>query len=101
LQSHSASTEGFEWGLLFAAVPLRAVALGDWPPTSVIMQYTLDAKDLLKGKRVPKGQRVLTEDDVIYGVLVRDLRLFRRVHALQAFVVQNDTRRAELLDSTD
>jgi len=89
------------WGLLFAAVLLRAVALGDWPPTSVIMQYTLDAKDLLKGKRVPKGQRVLTEDDVIYGVLVRDLRLFRRVDALQAFVVQDDTRRAELLDSTD
>ena len=66
-----------------------------------IMAYTIDAKDLLKGKRVPKGQRVLTEDDVIYGVLVRDLRLFRAVHALQAFVVQNDTRRAEMLDATD
>jgi hypothetical protein len=73
----------------------------DWRPMVVRAPFSIDASTLLKSSPVPRGQRVLTEDDLIYSVLVRNRALFREAHALQDFNVQDDARRAEILASTD
>ena len=89
------------WGLLFWVVILRTIEHNDWQRDAKLAAYADDALDLVDHHRVPKGQRVLTEDDVIYGVLVRDKHFFRGINALQYFNVQDDARRAKILRSTD
>jgi len=89
------------WALLFWIVMLRTLVHNDWQREAKLAAYSDDARELVNENRVPKGQRVLTEDDIIYGVLVHDKHFFRRVNALQYFNVQDDARRAEILRSTD
>jgi len=87
--------------LLSWVVLLRTIGNSDWGSVISRLAYTVDAQNLLKHSPVPKGQRVLTEDDLIYGVLINDMTLFRAVAALQYFNVQSDARRAEMLGATD
>jgi hypothetical protein len=89
------------WALLFWVSLLRTLVHNDWYPQTRPAPYTVAALKLIKHCGEPKGQRVLTEDDVIYGVLVRDQTLFRQLGALQYFNVQSDARRAEILGKTD
>jgi len=89
------------WALLFWFLLLRRLEHNDWQRPARLAPYTLDARDLVEHDRVPKGQRVMTEDDVIYGLLVHDANFFRELNALQYFNVQSDTRRAKILGSTD
>ena len=89
------------WALLFWFLMLRRLEHNDWQRGAKLAPYSADALDLVEHERVPRGQRVLTEDDVIYGVLVRDTKFFRTVNALQYFNVQGDARRKEILASTD
>jgi len=89
------------WALLFWLLMLHTLEHNDWQRDTKLAAYTDDALDFLKHVRVPKGRRVLTEDDLIYGILVRDKHFFRDVNSLQYFNVQSDERRAEILRSTD
>jgi hypothetical protein len=89
------------WGLMFWFVLLRTLQHNDWQRNAKFAAYTTDALNLVKSNRLPRDQRVLTEDDVIYGVLVRDKTFFRKAATLQYFNVQNDARRAAMLGATD
>jgi len=89
------------WALVLWVELLLTLVHNDWQRGSRPAVYTSDAQDLVKNNRVPSGQRVLTEDDVIYSVLARDKKFFRGATALQYFNVQSDTARARILASTD
>jgi len=89
------------WALLFWFLLLRKLEHNDWRASPRPAAFSIDAVNLLKGNRVPRGQRILTEDDVIAGVLARSRRFFRQAAALQYFNVQDDARRAEMLRATD
>ena len=89
------------WALVFAAVWLQGKARGAWRVHIGPADYTVDALSLLKHSPVPKGQRIMTEDDIIYGVLVRDRTFFGKAQALQDFNLKDDTERAEILARTD
>jgi hypothetical protein len=88
------------WVLLFAAVFVTTALSGEWRPRAPA-QYTQDAKALVEHKLLPRGKRVLMDDDILYGVLVRDHRLLERAGTLQYFNVQDDAHREEILASTD
>lgn len=64
-------------------------------------RYTRDAIRFIKQETVPRGARVLIDDDLIYGILVRDPGYLAAASALQNFAVQEDARREEMLASTD
>ncbi|MEI9952577.1 MAG: glycosyltransferase family 87 protein [Pseudomonadota bacterium] len=89
------------WALLFAAALVHALKRDDWQPPLGRGAFTIDALNLMKHSPVPRGQRVLTEDDLIYSVLVRDRTLFREAHALQDFNIQSDAQREKTLGSID
>jgi hypothetical protein len=89
------------WSLLFGFALLSTRLNGGWGRAPKLAPYTQDAISLLEGSPVPRGARVLTEDDVIYGVLVKDHELFGKAAALQCFNTQDDARRAEMLGESD
>lgn len=63
--------------------------------------YTWDVMQLLETNPIPKGNRVLTEDDIVYGIVARDPNYFRTLSALQVFNIKNDAYRHKILASTN
>ncbi|HYQ16811.1 MAG TPA: hypothetical protein VEQ58_13660, partial [Polyangiaceae bacterium] len=89
------------WLLLIAALFVSAVRSGAWGEAPKPHGYTVDAKSMIEHELFPRGQRVLIDDDVLYGVLVDDYKVFRRAGSLQNFNVQDDAQREEILGKTD
>ena len=63
--------------------------------------YTLDADDFLRTRPIPRGASALIEDDMIYGIVIREPDYLNKVVALQYFNIQNDLQRAGALRETD
>ena len=101
LRAFSPSLPRAGLALLIWVYLLVTLENNDWGSAPKRAAYTIDALDLLKNERVPRGQRILTEDDMIYGVLARDKAFFGHATALQYFNVQDDARRAQILAATD
>jgi hypothetical protein len=87
--------------VLLAASATAGVRCGEWSHRPKRAVYTADAKALLSSQRLPRHARVLTEDDVIYGVIVRDGGFFKHATALQYFNIQDEATRVKILDKTD
>lgn len=63
--------------------------------------YTQDAIRLLASSPVPRGSRLMTEDDIAYGIVARSPNYFRSLNALQFFNIKNDADRRKILEATD
>jgi hypothetical protein len=63
--------------------------------------YTLDAHDFLASRPVPRGASILIDDDVIYGITIREPNYLRKVRSLQYFNVQDAAGRKSLLQETN
>lgn len=87
--------------LLLVTAGSVAVFRGNWQREVGRATYTQDARRLLSSLKLLRGSRVLTEDDVIYSVIVRDPDFFVHATALQYFNIQDDEVRKEILDATD
>lgn len=92
---------GVAWGLLFLAVFVSTARSGGWEDPRRLASYTIDAKTFVDRKLVPRGASVLMDDDILYGVLVRDHELLGRAGTLQYLNAQDDDRRAEILAGVD
>ncbi len=89
------------FALLFAGVLLEAVIAGRFPEPPAVGTYTKDAEALLAKNQRLRGAAVLTEDDLIYSVIVKDAGFFRSAMALQDFNVRPEARRTEVLQRAD
>lgn len=89
------------WVLLLGAMFVSTARGGGWVPPRRPAQYTLDARDLVERDLLPRGKSVLMDDDMLYGVLVRDHRLVKRAGTLQYLNVQDAARRQQILEGTD
>jgi hypothetical protein len=63
--------------------------------------FTLDAIRFLNARQIPKGAAVLIDDDITYGIVIREPDFFRRVTALPYFNIKDDDWRRKVLDDTD
>jgi hypothetical protein len=89
------------WALVFAGALLGTLNRGGWGKPPGPATFTREAQSLVRDPPIPRGQRVLLDDDVLYGVLIRDRALFREARTLQFLNVQNDAGRAQMLGATD
>jgi hypothetical protein len=90
---------GFALSLVGAL--LAAVLGGRFPPPEPVGAYTKDADALLQNLPLLRGAAVLTDDDTIYSVIIKDAAFFRRATALQDFNVRPAERRAQVLRQAD
>ena len=63
--------------------------------------FTVDARRFLNAPPIPRGAGVLIDDDITYGIVIRDPDFFRRVTALPYFNIKDDDWRRKILDDTD
>src|SRR5262245_3868844 len=63
--------------------------------------FTVDALRFLRTPPIPKGAGVLIDDDITYGIVIREPDFFRRVTALPYFNIKDDEWRRKILDDTD
>ena len=63
--------------------------------------FTVDALRFLREPLIPKGAGVLIDDDITYGIVIREPDFFRRVTALPYFNIKDDEWRRRILDDTD
>lgn len=89
------------FAVLLGAALVRTLVTDELRGPRRLAPYTRDADALLRQKALPRGAAVLTEDDIIYSVIVKDIGYFSRAAALQDFNLQTESRRAELLRKTD
>ena len=87
--------------LLLGGVLLSTLLKDPWRGPRRLAVYTNDADALLHKMPLLRGAAVLTEDDVIYSVIVKDVGYFGHAAALQDFNVRPEQRRAELLRQAD
>ena len=74
----------------------RSVSPPPPPPLNIA-----DGLELYREKLIPAGSRILSEDDVLYVLMMRDPDRFRRVETLQLFNVADERRRTTILANTD
>ncbi len=100
------------WGVAWAAccILIYFPVLRSWGgiqgylhPESVPLSSALagDAHLILGERIIPRGVRLLTEDDAIYAVLMLDEKAFTRFHSLQSFNILTEDKRRKILEETD
>jgi hypothetical protein len=67
----------------------------------IVRVYVEDARLLLKDPELPRAARLMTEDDLLYPVVVLAPDRFGRLSALQEFNVQPESRRRRMLEDAD
>ena len=89
------------FGLAIAGALLWTVLGRGFRGPRRVAVYSSDAAALCEAGPVPRGSAVLTEDDIIYSVLVKDVAFFKHASALQDFNIRPEARRGELLRDAD
>jgi hypothetical protein len=89
------------YAILLGGVLVWTVVSDRFGSPRKVASYVKDAHALLRQRLLPRGAAVLTEDDIIYNVVVKDVAYFGRAAALQDFNLQPQARRTELLRKTD
>ncbi len=89
------------FGLAIAGVLLWTVFGPGFRGPRPVGVFVSDADALLQTGPLPRGSAVLTEDDIIYSVVVKDVGFFKHASALQDFNIRPEARRVELLREAD
>lgn len=67
----------------------------------VVRLYVEDARGLLEDPALPRTTRLMTEDDLLYPIVVMAPDRFKRLSALQNFNVQPEDGRRRMLEHVD
>jgi len=84
--------------ILFNFGDLNAFKSLDFVPMDL---FPYDSANLLKDANLPEGTRLMTEDNLLYNIVIMDPDHFSTLHALQHFNILSEEGRKEMLAKTD